>query len=160
MSALFSKLLHGKYITLPQSDDVDKLGSAMWLWQHLDSESESTVFAIQDQVIATRIYEAKIMNKSLSSLMCRVCGQAEETIIHLLPSCPLLAVFAYLYCHNLVASVLLWHLSKLYSFPLRANSWFTHKPSLVIENPIMEYGCQVWNPHHRGDIDLLERIQR
>ena len=29
-----------------------------------------------------------------------------------------------------------------------------------ITRPIMEYGCQVWNPHHRGNIDSLERVQR
>jgi len=57
-------------------------------------------------VIATRVYEARIMNMTLPSLLCRVCGQAEETIVHLLSSCSVLAVSAYLYCHNLVASVL------------------------------------------------------
>ena len=85
MSALFYKPLHGKYIILLQSDDVDKPGSARWLWQHLHSESESTEFAIQDQVIATRIYEAKIINKSLSSLMCRVCGQDHNSFVIVLP---------------------------------------------------------------------------
>ena len=133
-SSLLSKPLHGKYATLLQSDSVDGSGSSKWLQQHLHSESESTVIAIQDQVIATRVYEAKIMNKSIPSLLCRVCGQAEETILHLLSSCPSLAVFTYLYCHNLVASVLHWHLSKMYSFPLRATSWFTHKPQPVVEN--------------------------
>ena len=97
MSSLISKPLHGKYITLLQCGDVDKPGSARWLQQHLHSESESTVCAIQDQVIATRVYEVKIMGKHLPSLMCRVCGQAEETIIHLLSSCPSLAPTAYLY---------------------------------------------------------------
>ena len=133
-SSLLSKPLHGKYATLLQSDSVDGSGSSKWLQQHLHSESESTVIAIQDQVIATRVYEAKIMNKSIPSLLCRVCGQAEETILHLLSSCPSLAVSAYLYRHNLVASVLHWHLSKMYSFPLRATSWFTHKPQPVVEN--------------------------
>ena len=106
MSSLTSKPLHGKYITWLQSSDVNKLGSARWLQKHLHLESESTVFAIQDQVIATRVYEARIMNMTLPSLLCRVCGQAEETIVHLLSSCSVLAVSAYLYCHNLVASVL------------------------------------------------------
>ena len=133
-SSLLSKPLHGKYATLLRSDSVDGSGSSKWLQQHLHSESESTVIAIQDQVIATRVYEAKIMNKSIPSLLCRVCGQAEETILHLLSSCPSLAVSTYLYRHNLVASVLHWHLSKMYSFPLRATSWFTHKPQPVVEN--------------------------
>ena len=44
------------------------------------------------------------MNKSIPSLLCRVCEQAEETILHLLSSCPSLAVSTYLYCHNLVRS--------------------------------------------------------
>jgi len=135
MSSLTSKPLHGKYITWLQSSDVDGPGSARWLQQHLHSESEFTVFAIQDQVIATRVYEARIMSMTLPSLLCRVCRQAEETIVHLLSSCPVLAVSAYLYHHNLVASVLHWHLSKIYSFPLKATSWYTHKPLPVVETP-------------------------
>ena len=71
-SSLLSKPLHGKYTTLLQSDSVDGSGSSKWLQQHLHSESESTVLAIQDQVIATRGYEAKIMNKSIPSRLCRV----------------------------------------------------------------------------------------
>ena len=27
-----------------------------------------------------------------------------------------------------------------------------------IIHPIMDYGCQVWNPHQHGKIDLLERV--
>lgn len=73
------------------------------------------------------------MNKQVPSLQCRVCGQAEETILHLLSACPSMAVSAYLYRHNLVAAVIHWHLSKIYSFPVRATSWFTHKPLPVVQ---------------------------
>ena len=162
MSSLISKPLHGKYITLLQCGDVDKPGSARWLQQHLHSESESTVCAIQDQVIATRVYEVKIMGKRLPSLMCRVCGQAEETIIHLLSSCPSLAPTAYLYRHNLVASVLHWHLSKIYSLPLRSTSWFTHKPMPVVENSAAKllWDFSLISPSHhpsnRPDIVLFD----
>ena len=159
-SSLLSKPLHGKYATLLQSDSVDGSGSSKWLQQHL--HSESTVIAIQDQVIATRVYEAKIMNKSIPSLLCRVCGQAEETIFHLLSSCPSLAVSTYLYHHNLVTSVLHWHLSKMHSFPLRATSWFTHKPQPVVENSnaqLLWDFCLVSASHHpsnRPDIVLFD----
>jgi len=54
------------------------------------SSPMSTVRAVQDQVMATRVIEAKVMHKSIPTLMCRVCGQAEETIIHLLAACPIL----------------------------------------------------------------------
>ena len=107
MSLLVSKPLQSKYITLLESDNVDKPDSAKQLQQHLHSESESAAFAIQDQVIiATRVYKAKIISKHLPSPMCRVCGQVEETII------PLLSSWLFLYCYNLLASVLHWHLSK------------------------------------------------
>lgn len=63
----------------------------------------------------------------------QVCGQAEETIVHLLAACPVLALTAYLYRHNLVAAVIHWHLSKVYSLPLSGGSWFTHQPLPVVE---------------------------
>ena len=63
MSSLLSKPLHNKYITLLQSDSVpDRSGSTTWLQQHLHSESESTVFAMQDRVNTIKVYKAKIMN--------------------------------------------------------------------------------------------------
>ena len=61
--------------------------------------------AVQDQIIATRVIEIKVMHKSILSLMCRVCGSAEETIVHLLAACPTLAPTAYLRRHNLFAAV-------------------------------------------------------
>jgi len=103
------------------------------VFDHLHSETVSTVRAIQDQVIATRVIEARVMHKSVLTLLCRVCGQAEETIVHLLAACPVLALTAYLYRHNLVAAVIHWHLSKVYSLPLSGGSWFTHQPLPVVE---------------------------
>jgi len=41
---------------------IDKYRSLCLLQSHLHSETESTILAIQDQVIATRVIEAKIMN--------------------------------------------------------------------------------------------------
>ena len=64
--------------------------------QHLHSETEYTILAVQDQVTAIRVMEAKVMHKSIPSLMCRACGSAEETIVHLLAAFPTLATAAYL----------------------------------------------------------------
>ena len=30
----------------------------------------------------------------------------------------------------------------------------------ALVRPILEYGCVVWDPHHRSDIDRLEKIQK
>ena len=56
----------------------------------------------------TRVIEAKIMRRHVSSLMCRLCGEFEETIVHLMAACPSLAASEYLYRHNVVAGVIHW----------------------------------------------------
>jgi len=66
------------------------------------------------------------MKKNVVTLFCRACGQDEE---YLLSACPALTPTVYLYRHNLMAQVLHWHLSQLYSLPLSSRSWYTHKPS-------------------------------
>ena len=138
MGTLVAKPLHGKFQSLLTSDGINLSRSVCWLQQHLHSESESTLFAIQDQVIATRVYEAKIMRKNIPTILCRACGQAEESILHLLCACPALAPTVYLYRHNLVAQALHWHLSQFYSLPLSSGSWYTHKPMPVSEGSMVK----------------------
>jgi len=106
---LTAKPLHGKYSFLASSD-VDKADSTRWLRQHLYTESESTIFAIQDQVIATRIYEAKIMCKNVPSLKCRICDKFNETIVHLLSACPQLAATSY------CIAIILWYIGTFQKF--------------------------------------------
>ena len=53
MSALLAKPLHSQYFSFVNSDVVDKQSSFNWRRQHLHSETESTILAVQDQVIAT-----------------------------------------------------------------------------------------------------------
>ena len=107
--------------------------SFQWLQRSLHSEPESTLFAIQDQVICTRVYQAKIIGSRVS-VLCRLCGEQEETIQHDLAGCSVLAPTNYLSCHNLVTRVLHWHLCKLFDIPLRAKSWLCHQPLPVSEN--------------------------
>ena len=111
-ATLIAKTLRGKFFSFLDSGDVDKDRSVCWLKYHLYSELESTIIAVQDQVITTRVYECKIMHKSV---LCRVCGQVEETILHLLSACPMLASTAYMYRHNLIVLVVHWYLSKQFS---------------------------------------------
>jgi len=133
-ASLIAKPLHGKFFSLLHSDAIDHKRSVRWLTQHLHSESESTVLAIQDQVVATRVYENKIMKKRVPSILCRVCGQAEETILHLLSACPIQAGTTYVYRHNLVARAVHYHLCVHFSLPFTAKSWFSHNPPPVCEN--------------------------
>ena len=78
------------------------------------------------------------MMRQVPSIMCRLCGGCKETIVHLLAACPVLAATEYLYCHNLVVGVIHWHLLRVYGLPLSCSSWFTHKPTPVIETSEMK----------------------
>ena len=131
---LKNKPLHGKFINWCGSNPVDLSRSFRWLCEFLHSESESTIFAIQDQVVRTRVYEAKIMNLSVPTLMCRLCSSHEETIQHLMAGCPMLAPTSYIHRHNLVASVIHWHLCHTFGIGEIANNWYSHQPLPVVEN--------------------------
>jgi len=96
LSTLLAKPLHGQFFSFVESNvEVDKCRSFNWRKQHLHSETESTLLAIQDQVIATRVIESKVMHKLIPSLLCRMCRTAEETIVDLLAACPSLGTTEY-----------------------------------------------------------------
>ena len=166
MSSLIAKPLHGQFYSLLSNDLIDRHRSLCWLRHHLHSETESTVFAVQNQVICTRVIAAKIMHKTVPSVLCRVCGQSEETIVHLLAACPLLAASAYLYRHNLVAGALHWHLMKVYSIRPVSKSWFTHKPPPVVETPqvkiLWDFSLVSENHHlsNRPDIVIFDYLKQ
>ena len=71
-NTLCAKPLHGKFVNWCSSDAVDMSGSCRWLSEFVYSESESTIFAIQDQVIRTRVYKEYIL--------CRLCCVACATV--------------------------------------------------------------------------------
>lgn len=109
MSSLTAKPLHGHFYSLLNDDLIDRHRSLCRLRYQLHSETSPLCLLF----ICTRVMEAKIIHKTVPSVLYRVCGQSVETIVHLLVACccPLLAIAtsAYLYYHNLnlVASAFL-----------------------------------------------------
>ena len=102
------------------------------------------------------------MRKHIPSLMCRLCGESEETIVHLMAACPSLAANEYLYRHNLVAGAIHWHLMRIYGFTVGSGSWLTHKPPPLIETPLVKI---LWDfslhsicnhPSNRPDLVLFD----
>ena len=55
MSSVVDKPLCGYYYALLNKSSTDKSRSVSWLKSHLYSESESTILAIQNQAISTRV---------------------------------------------------------------------------------------------------------
>ena len=68
-TSLLEKPLHGCFYSFLNMNDVDKQSTFVWLRQYLHFETESSVVAIQNQVIATGVIESKVMYKSVPSIM-------------------------------------------------------------------------------------------
>ena len=60
-------------------------------------------FAAQYRAIKTKYYRSKIL-KDGADPMCRICGQFQETIDHILAGYPELAKTEYLHSHNKAAT--------------------------------------------------------
>ena len=88
--------------------------------------------AAQDQALRTNAIKCKI-DKTSSSSMCRLCGDREETVDHLVSSCSKIAQTDYKERHNKVAAMLHWNLCKKYGLPV-TDKWWEHKAENVLQN--------------------------
>ena len=74
------------------------------------------------------------MQISVPTVMCHLYSSHEETIQHLMAGCLTLALTSYLYRHNLVASVIHWHLCHTFGIHATANRWYSYQPLPVVKN--------------------------
>ncbi len=82
------KSLHGRFAN--SLSNADK-SSTNWLENgSLYAETEGFIFAIQDQVIATKSYQKFIEKLGIDNDKCRVCNRESETIHHITSGCSLL----------------------------------------------------------------------
>ena len=75
----------------------------------LKSETEGFIIAAQDQAIKTNYYRCNILNDGTDP-MCRIRGQYQETIDHIVAGCPELAKTEYLHRHDKAAIPALEHI--------------------------------------------------
>jgi len=97
----------------------------------LKSKTEGFIIAAQDQAIKTNYYGNKIL-KDGTDPMCRICGQFQETIDHIVAGCPELSKNEYLHRHNKAATHVHWNICK--EFNIKTKSiWYEHEPQTVSE---------------------------
>ena len=76
----------------------------------------------------------KIYNLPVSSL-CRLCSAADETVDHLVNSCPYIAQLQYKRRHDVVAPYIHWISVIAWNAGLSVTEkWWQHKPEDVLEN--------------------------
>lgn len=110
-----SKALHGRYREIIDSELMDTEASTAYLRSgSLFSETEGFIAAIQDQVIPTKLYRKRILGEKLANVRCRMCGEKEESIDHVIAGCSVLAPKAYLDRHNRMGKIVHQSLRKKY----------------------------------------------
>ena len=92
-----TKPLHGQF--LRQTEEIRD--DATWDWLRkgdLKTETEGMITAAQDQALRTNAIKAKVEKQNLSPL-CRMCGEKDEPMRHLVGECSRLAQAEYKHRH-------------------------------------------------------------
>ena len=92
------KILHGQFVR--QTKEVWNQDRWQWLRNGtLKRETESLIFAAQEQAIRTNVIKGKI-DKSQEQTKCRMCNRADEPINHIVSECPKLSPREYKRRHD------------------------------------------------------------
>ena len=157
------KPMHGQFIrqTMDIADDIS------WAWLRngtLKRETESLITAAQDQCIRTNYIKARI-DKTQENSLCRMCGQKEETVMHIICECTKLAQKEYKQRHDLVGTAIHWELCQQLEFN-HAYKWYEYKPESVLENEKSQllWNFEVQTDHHiearRPDLIIVDKEKK
>ena len=109
----------------PENLDLAKKGN-------LKRETESLLIASQDNAIRTNNIKARI-DKMQQNSKCRLCGERDETINHIIRECSKLAQKEYKARHDWVGKAVHWEMCRKFQFD-RTNKLYMHNPAPVLEN--------------------------
>ena len=96
------------------------------------TETESLLIAAQDNAIITNHIKARI-DKTQQNSKCRLCGDRDETINHIISECSKLAQKEYKAIHDWIGKVIHWEMCRKFQFD-HTNKWYMHNPVPVLEN--------------------------
>ena len=131
------KQLYGRFKRLINNISHDKT----WKWLrkgNFKREIESLLMAAQNSAIRTNHIKVRI-DKTQQNSKCRLCGDRDETINHIISECSKLAQKEYKARHDSVGKGIHWEMCKKFKFD-HANKWYMHNPAPVLENDTNSYG--------------------
>ena len=117
------KQLYGRFKRLINNISHQKT----WTWLrkgNLKRETESLLIAAQDNAIR--------IDKTHQNSKCRLCGDRDETINHIISECSKLAR-EYKVRHDWVSKVIHWKMCGIFQFD-HTNKWYMHNSAPVPEN--------------------------
>ena len=103
------KALHGQFLRPTENES----GNDRWNWLRntgIKRGTESMIMAAQEQAIRTNSIKAKI-DKTREESKCRMCGQVDETVNHIISECSKLAQKEYKRRHDWVGKRIHWDMS-------------------------------------------------
>ena len=106
-----------------------------WAWlrkENFERETESLQIAAQNNAVRTNHIKARI-EKTEQNSKCKLCGDWDETINHMISECAKLAQKEYKTRHDWVGKVIHWEMCKKLKFD-QTNKWYMHNPAAVLEN--------------------------
>ena len=100
-------------------------------------EMESLLIAAQDNAIRTNHIKARI-DKTQQNSKCRLCGDRDETINHIISECSKLAQREYKVRHDWVGKVVHWEMCRKCQFD-HTNKWYMHNPVPVLGSDLHKF---------------------
>ena len=113
-----------------------------WTWLrkgNLKRETKSLRIAAQENAIRTNHIKARIDNSQQNS-KCRLCGDRDETINHIISKCRKLAQKEYKARNDWIGKVIHWEMWNKFKFD-HTNNWYMQKPASVLENETHKLLC-------------------
>uniref|UniRef100_H3A1Y9 Reverse transcriptase zinc-binding domain-containing protein n=1 Tax=Latimeria chalumnae TaxID=7897 RepID=H3A1Y9_LATCH len=134
-----------------------------WKQKALYGETEALLIAAQDQVLNTNSRRVRILHSGTES-KCRMCKAEEETVVHIILGCKMLANASYKERHNIAGSI---HCALCKKVNVEvANQWWKHQPMAVEETTgvkiLWDFGIRTEREIqvHRPDIVFMDKTNR
>ena len=133
-NSLHKMALHGDYFKrqLAMPNVATDLSKAWLKNSYFRFETESLICAAQEQALATKYTRSKIWKQG-NDTKCRLCGEHNETVHHIVSGCKMLAVNQYTFRHNQVGKYLHWWILKDLGVTV-TESWLNNDPVNIIKH--------------------------
>ena len=128
-----------------------------WMWLRkgkLKRETESILISAQNNAIRTNNIKAKIDNTQQNS-KCRLCGDWDETINHVISECSKLTQKEFKTRHYWVGKVIHWEMCKKLKFE-HMNKWYMNNPAFILQNGT-QTPMEHW--HTNGSLNLDQKTR-
>ena len=111
---------------------------------NIKRETEFLLIAAQNNAIRTNHIKSRI-DKTQQNSKCRLCGDRDETINHIISECSKLAQKEYKARHDWLVKMIHWEMCKKFKFD--HTKWYIHNPASVFENDTLLWDFDIQTDH-------------